>query len=67
MFQLLWTNLCGAEIQVTDEGSIVSPQYPKAYASNLSCNYTITAPGKMIRGEFTDFEVEASALGKQTF
>lgn len=63
MFQLSWTSLCGAEIQVTHDGSIISPHYPKAYARNLNCNYTIIAPGKLIYGEFKDFEVEESLEG----
>lgn len=63
MFQLSWTSLCGAEIQVTHDGSIISPHYPKAYARNLNCNYTIIAPGKLIYGEFKDFEVEEGLEG----
>ncbi|XP_012276352.1 cubilin [Orussus abietinus] len=59
-FTARWEENCGGIFDVTshDQKYIQSPGYPHAYTGNLFCNYTLLAPGKNIRVDFTDFFLE---------
>ncbi|RZF39688.1 hypothetical protein LSTR_LSTR013176 [Laodelphax striatellus] len=56
-FKLLWTTKCGGTF-TEPQGQIMSPNYPRKYVPFLNCVYNIAAPGKIIRGSFTAFDLE---------
>lgn len=45
------------------EGTIISPNYPNGYSSNLNCKYIFVAPNKNIYGRFEDFAIEEAQNG----
>ncbi|XP_014254813.1 cubilin-like [Cimex lectularius] len=58
-FLLDWQVICGGMFEAGKTLShIYSPGYPDKYLGPLTCNYTISAEGKMIKGRFVDFQLE---------
>ncbi|XP_049840781.1 cubilin-like [Schistocerca gregaria] len=57
-FKALWNYACGGIISNRTEGTLMSPGYPNGYAPDLTCNYTIVAPGHVIEAHFLDFNIE---------